>query len=392
MSATLRSTLATDEGLLPGWLTIADGVITELGTGEPPSADVIDLRGYTIAPGFIDVHVHGGDGGQAAGDDPAMVSREVIRAAHFHAQHGTTRMLATTVSDTPERLLTTVSGIRLAMDARYPETASIAGIHLEGPWLAPARRGAHDPNVLRDPEVRELDNLMQACDNAIRLITMAPELPGADALIKAALSSGVVVSVGHTEATYDQARRAFELGASHLTHLGNAMPPLDRRDPGPIGAALTDDNVSFEVIADGEHVHPAMLKLVSAAAPGRMVAITDAIAATGLPDGEYMLGELPVLVACGRAVLADSPQTLAGSVLTMDRAVAKLIESGVAAPEALAAATLAPARVLGEAAERGRLRPGYTADLVVLDQDWRASATLINGRVAHDPAALLASL
>jgi N-acetylglucosamine-6-phosphate deacetylase len=389
----IRGRVALDDGAdpRPGWVALADGRIAGAGTGPAPlgGARSLQLGDRVVAPGFVDVHVHGGAGGQAAGDDATRVAEQVRRAAVFHATHGTTCLLATTVSDTPERLRATVAGIRAAIDNPDPAGAVVAGVHLEGPWLAPARRGAHDPATLRAPDAAELDVLVRAAGGAVRVLTLAPELPGADALIAAALRHGIVVSVGHTEATHEQAHGAFRCGARHLTHLGNAMRGLDRREPGPIGAALTDDRVTVEVIADGHHVHPAVIALVARAAPERLVAITDAIAATGLSDGAHRLGELEVTVRDGRAVLTDQPATLAGSVLTMDAAVAGLVAAGVAPGLALRAATATPARLVLRDPERGVLLAGARGDLVVLDGAYRARATMIGGRVVHDPDGLL---
>ena len=353
---------------------------------------VVDVGERLLVPGFVDVHVHGGDGGQAAGGDPDEVAAGVLRAARFHATHGTTCMVATTVSDTPARLLATVAGVRGAIAARDRDGATIAGMHLEGPWLAPARRGAHDPATLRLPDPAELSRLIDAGDGAVRLLTIAPELAGASTVIDAASRAHVIVSIGHTEATYAQARGAFDAGARHLTHLGNAMRGIDRREPGPIAAALADERVTLEVIADGHHVHPALLALTAAAAPQRLVAITDAIAATGLADGCHRLGALAVEVRGGRATLAGQPGTLAGSVLTMDRAIATLVAAGVDPVTAIRAATATPARLVATAGEpaRGVLAAGARGDLVVLDSDYAAVATMVAGRVVHDPGGLLA--
>ncbi len=395
-SLLIRGTVVTPAATLRGgWVQVCGDRIAAVGDGPPPpgAGREADLGELVLGPGFVDVHVHGGAGGQAAGGDPDEVAEQVARAARFHATHGTTCLVATTVSDTPRRLLATVAGIRRAMDD--PATAAVvAGVHLEGPWLSPGRRGAHDPTTLRLPDPAELGALIDAAGGAVRLLTIAPELAGAEAVIAAATDRGVVVSIGHTEATWAQARAAFDAGARHLTHLGNAMAGIDRRDPGPIGAALTDERVTVEVIADGQHVHPALLALAAAAAPERLVAITDAISATGLADGAHRLGELHVTVAGGRAVLTDQPRTLAGSVLTMDRAVATLIAAGVAPADAIRAATATPARVLArgdDPAPRGALAPGHRADLVVLDGGWGAVATVVGGRVVHDPGGLLAA-
>ena len=359
-SLLIRGRVAAGEAVRSGWVALRDGLVAGIGEGLPPAGfgAPVELGDLLIAPGFVDVHVHGGAGGQASGDDPADVADQVLRAARFHATHGTTCMVATTVSDTPGRLRATVAGVRTAMRAAAGDGATIAGVHLEGPWLAPTRCGAHDPSALRLPDPVELAELLDAAGGAVRLLTLAPELEGASAVIAAACAAGVVVSVGHTDATYAQARAAFDAGARHLTHLGNAMRGIDRREPGPIAAALADKRVTVEVIADGDHVHPALLRLAAIAAPRRLVAITDAISATGLPDGEHRLGGLAVLVRDGRVTLADRPETLAGSVLTMDRAVATLVAAGVEPIDAIRAATATPARVLGDERSRGVLAPG----------------------------------
>jgi N-acetylglucosamine-6-phosphate deacetylase len=394
-SLLIRGNVVVGDAVRPGWVALRDGVVAGVGDGPVPGGfgAPVELGDLLIAPGFVDVHVHGGGGGQVAGDDRADVADQLLRAARFHASHGTTCLVATTVSDTVQRLRATAEGVRIAMGAAAHNGAVIAGLHLEGPWLAPSRCGAHDPCTLRLPDLVELADLIDAAGGAVRLLTLAPELPGADALIAAATARGVLVSVGHTEATYAQTYAAFDAGARHLTHLGNAMRGIDRHEPGPIAAALADERVTVEVIADGHHVHPALLRLAAGAAPGRVVAITDAIAATGLPDGAHRVGRLPVRVHAGRVALADRPQTLAGSVLTMDRAVAGLIAAGIDPVEAIRAATATPARLLAvPAAEprRGVLATGARADLVVLDGGYTAQATVIGGDVVHDPAGLLA--
>jgi N-acetylglucosamine-6-phosphate deacetylase len=394
----IRGTVITPDSVFAGgWVAINGGVIIDVGSETPPpkAAELIDVGERIVAPGFVDVHVHGGGGGQAAGADPDEVAAGVLTMAAFHARHGTSCLLATTVSDTPDRLRTTVIGIRRAMNAADVGGAVIAGIHLEGPWISPQRAGAHDPEALRAPDSAELERLWEASGGVIRLLTLAPELPGADEMLRAARAREILVSVGHTDATYAQARAAFDAGARHLTHLGNGMPGLDRRSPGPIGAALADDRVTVEVIGDGEHVHPAVLGIVARAAPGRLVAITDAIAASGMPDGQYRLGRLEVSVADGRAVLAGRPETLAGSVLTMDRALATLTAAGVPLAAAVRAATATPSALIPVAPgepPRGALVAGHRADLVILDERLEAAATLVGGRVVHDRDGLLREL
>lgn len=366
----------------PGWLVLDGATITDCGGGPPPGPGV-DLGDRTLAPGFVDVHVHGADGAQVNGGSPDEVAEAVTTLATFHARHGTTALVATTVSDTPSRLRASVAGV-----AR----SAVLGCHLEGPWLSPDRRGAHDPALLRSPDVGELRSLLDAADGTLRIVTVAPELHGADDLIRAAVDAGLLVSIGHTAADLSAVRRAFDLGARHVTHLFNGMPGLHHRDPGPVAAALEDPRVSVEVIADGRHVDPSVLSLVARLLPGRLVAVTDATAATGLPPGSHRLGAREVTVSDGRVTLADDRGTLAGSVLTLDRAVALLVhEADVPLTSALAAASTHPARAVG-ATGKGELRPGADADLVVLSPGLEAEATVLAGRVVHDPAGLLRSV
>jgi N-acetylglucosamine-6-phosphate deacetylase len=256
--------------------------------------------------------------------------------------------------------------------------AAVLGAHLEGPWISPQRAGAHDPRFLRSPNLGDLRHLLDSMPGVIRVVTVAPELPGAMALIQALVASRVVAAVGHTDADAAMVEAAFEAGATHVTHLFNAMPPMHHRQPGPVGAALADERVTVEVIADGVHLDPRILRVVLRAAAGRVVAVTDAVSA----------GDRVVQDAAGHMVLAESPQTLAGSTLTLDRAVAALVEAGASLSEAVRAASATPARVIG-ADRHGVLRPGARADLAVLGADLRCTATMVGGHVVYDPDGVL---
>ena len=292
--------------------------------------------------GFIDIHTHGAAG--YSYDDAA--DDEILAALDLHRAHGTAASLLSLVSAPVDRLAQRLVELRPLVERR-PE---ILGVHLEGPFLAPARRGAHDPQALVHPAPNAVETLLEAGEGVIRQVTIAPELPGADDAITRLTEAGVVVAVGHTEADYDAAAAAFDRGASLLTHAFNAMPGLGHRAPGPLGAALSRDHVAVEVIADGVHVHPVLLKTLFSAAAGRVVLVSDSMAATGLGDGDYRLGGLAVQVSGGVPLLAEAG-TLAGSTLTLDRAVEVAVAAGVDPEAALAAATTTPARVLGLAGE-----------------------------------------
>lgn len=385
----LEVTLAADrvltpEGMLaPGWLSLSGGRIDAVGAGPPPpDRPRIALGDRICAPGFVDLHVHGGAGAQVNADTAAEAREAVGRIAAFHLTHGTTGLLPTTVSDTPERTLATVAGIAAAVEDEG--AARVLGVHLEGPWLAPERAGAQDPTALRAIDEAEVEQLLEAAQGHLRIVTLAPELSGAEQLIERLVAVQAIVSLGHTEADYEVAKRAVERGARHFTHLFNAMPALSHRRPGPIGVALTESEVAAELIADGHHVHPTVLAIAFAQAE-RPILVTDASAAAGLPEGAVAhLGRLEVVVAGGAVTLASDQGTLAGSALTMDAAVRTMVKwAGVGLPEALEAASTTPAAAIGRP-DLGRLQEGAAADLVVLDQDLAVAATLVGGRVLYN--------
>jgi N-acetylglucosamine-6-phosphate deacetylase len=382
--------VATPERWLEdGWLLVEDGAVAAVGAGTPPSGVArADVGGRVVAPGFVDVHVHGGEGAFVNQETADEVATSVRALARFHARHGTTALVPTTVSDSPERLRACLAGIASCV-ARRPGDAEVLGSHLEGPWLAPTRRGAHAAAMVRPPDVVELDALLDVAGGSLRLLTIAPELPGAGAVIDAARAGGVAVSIGHTDADYDTARAAFDHGITHVTHLCNAMAPLHHRRPGAVGAALLDSRATLELIADGHHVHRAVLGVVARTAPGRVVLVSDAVAAAGLGPGRHRLGSQDIDVAGDRVTLADDPDTLAGSVLTLDRAVALMASAGaMTLLEALRAASLTPAQAVG-ARYKGRLEPGADADLVVLDDELTPLAVMARGVPCHDPCSLL---
>lgn len=358
----------------PGWLAASGGRIEACGAGPPPRPADHDFPDCVVVPGFIDMHVHGGGGASYTDADG------IAAAARFHLGHGTTTTLASLVTAPPAEL---IAGVRAL--AAATRRGTVAGIHLEGPWLSRARCGAHDPTLMRDPDPAEIDALLAAGDGAIRMVTLAPELPGADEAIRRLRDAGVVVALGHTDASYAQTKRAIAAGATVGTHLFNAMPPLHHREPGPALALLQDPGVTVELIADGVHVHPAVVRaVIGAAGPDRVAVITDAVAAAGCADGAFRLGPVPIDVASGVARVRGT-STIAGGTATMDRLFRNLVGAGSdAALEAAVRTTAAtPARALG--LERvGALRVGADANLVVLDRDLQVGAVMVNGRWVGD--------
>ena len=349
-----------------GWLLTRDGRIEATGTGPAPDAPagttLVSGVGGVLVPGFTDLHLHGGGG--AAFDE---ADADAVRAiAATHRAGGTARFLASLVSAPLSRLEATLTRLRDLASA----VPGLLGVHLEGPFLAPSRAGAHDPAALTVPTPDAVDRLLAAGDGLVRSITVAPELPGGLDAVARFADAGVVVAVGHTEADYRSARDAFDAGARLVTHAFNAMPGLAHRKPGPIAAALDDERVVLELILDGVHVHPALARLLFTAAPGRVALVTDAVAATGRPDGSFLLGGLDVTVSGGRATLTGT-DTLAGSTLTTAAALANAVAAGIEPSAAVAALTTVPARVLGAGSEIALLAPGAPADLVLLDEGYR---------------------
>jgi N-acetylglucosamine-6-phosphate deacetylase len=363
--------VVTPQGIFEhGWVDVDGDRITEVGDGLAGQQDVVVVEGEWLLPGFVDLHVHGG-GGHDVTASPAQLKA----AVDFHRRHGTTRTLVSLVTASEADLAVQLGWIAdLAGD-------QVVGAHLEGPFLAGGHCGAQNPSFLLLPQSRAFGNLVAAARGHLRSITIAPELPGAVELIEAAVAAGIVVGLGHSGATYDQALAGVAAGATLATHLFNAMPPLHHRDPGLVGAAL-DSGLACEVINDGAHVHPSIVGLV-ADDPHRLVLITDAIDAAGAGDGEYVLGGQPVLVNDGKARLVSNG-ALAGSTLTMDEALRRAVQdSGLSLQAASLAASGNPARVLGLAHRCGAIAPGLDADLVVLDSDLRVRRVMKSGRWVH---------
>jgi N-acetylglucosamine-6-phosphate deacetylase len=373
---TVDTLLTGRELLRPGWIEVSHGskgTVDAVGTGAPPRPADRDLGAVTVVPGFVDTHLHGGGGANFSTASAA----ETATAVALHRKHGTTTLVASLVTAGPAELLRQVR--ELAADVRG---GLIDGIHLEGPWLSTRRCGAHQPSLMRDPDPAEVDRVLDAGAGAIRMVTLAPERDGALAAIGRIVEAGAVAAVGHTEATYEQTRAAILAGATVGTHLFNAMRPIDRREPGPIVALLEDDRITVELITDGVHVDPAIYRHVTrSVGPDRVSLITDAMAAAGMADGEYWLGQLAVAVEDGVARVAGT-QTIAGGTATMDRVFRfAVVHSDLPRDEALMAAvrqaSINPARALGLPC--AGLVPGATADLVVLDSDLAVTGVLRQG-------------
>jgi N-acetylglucosamine-6-phosphate deacetylase len=352
-----------------GWVRFEGDTVAETGTGDDwrgtvsgdPSASIVDAGGAWLTPGFVDIHVHGGGG--ASFDDGADSIRTAL---DLHQRHGTTRFVVSLVTAPVDALTDSLATVAALM----PTDPRIVGSHLEGPFLDMAHKGAHDPTLLRPATPADIESLLVAADGTLRQITLAPELPGGMDAVRAFSDAGVAVAVGHTAADYRQTLDAFEGGASILTHAFNGMDGIHHRAPGPVAAATRTPGVTLEIINDGIHVHPEVVRMTFAAAPGRVAMITDAMAAAGSTDGDYILGSLAVTVRDGVARLADGG-SIAGSTLTLDDALRRaVLEVGVSVEDAVRALTETPATAVGRGHDLGRLAPGFAADAVLLDDDF----------------------
>ena len=376
--------------LLTPFEDISDGVVVVQGSkiieagprGRvvlPRGARQITARGKTIVPGFVDVHIHG-----AGGRDVMAGNAESLEiVAGTVARFGTTSFVATTVTASLMETCDSVGGIARFMlksseTAARELSAEILGIHFEGPFISKARRGVHPQEWILAPSTEVLAQLLQEARGTAQILTLAPELPGALDLIAAAREAGLVVSLGHTDANYEQAQAAIAAGATHAAHVFNAMRPFSHRGTGVIGAVMTSPRVSAELIADKVHVdEPAMRMLLEMKTPERVILVSDGTSATGMPDGKYQLGKFQVKVSGG--VCRNAEGKLAGSTLTLDRALRNIVAMGVPLASALRMVTANPARQIGLGSRKGVLAPGADADLVFLDDKLEVAGVMTRG-------------
>lgn len=363
--------LITPNEVLPeAWVRVEGDTVAATGVGRPPGRPDVHLDGHFVAPGFVDIHCHGGGGASYASADP----EEVSAAASFHRRHGTTTALASLISAAPYELAAQVKVITQCV-----RDGVVAGCHLEGPYLSKGRCGAHDPTLLRDPELSELEQLLAIGDGTIAMVTIAPERRHALEAIAWLARRQVLPAMGHTDATFDQTLAAIGAGIRVATHLGNAIRPLHHREPGPLLALLNDHRVVCELIADGVHLHPGFLGFVARTAGlTRTALVSDAISAAGSCEGELQLGSITVSVKNGQARVKHNG-ALAGSTLTLDVAFRRAVSLyGFSMPAAVRATSTTPAALLGRN-DLGSIRAGARADLVVLDDGLELRATMAGG-------------
>jgi len=365
-----------------GWLLVKGSRIKDFAPGMPgqeitTSADtIIDCQGGTLLPGFIDLHTHG-----ALGADFVYGSMQQIdQISTFYAKHGVTGFLATTYSASPDEIKQSLKTLRACMHNN--SGAQMLGVHLEGPWLNPAKAGAQNRSTIRTADPQEIIPFLDS--DLVRLVAVAPEIKENQWLITACRERGITVAAGHTNATYEEMLAAIRMGVSQVTHCFNAMSPLNHREPGVVGAALTRPELACELIADNIHVHPAVMDLlVKTKTTQGVILVTDSIALAGMPDGEGFLEGQHITVSGGSARLDDG--TLAGSTLTMDTALRNLIlATGRPLEELWPCSSLNAVRAIGLDGQKGRIQPGFDADLALLDSNLHVKLTMVEGQIRFE--------
>ncbi|PSM44563.1 N-acetylglucosamine-6-phosphate deacetylase [Streptomyces dioscori] len=369
------ATVVLPTGTVPNGRVIIDG--THIAGSAPEDTPRRDLSGHYVVPGFVDMHNHGGGGASFT----SGTVEEILQGIRTHRAHGTTTLVASTVTGDMDGLAQ-----RAGLLSELAEQGDIAGVHFEGPFISPCRKGAHSEKLLRDPDPSEVRKLIDAARGQARMVTLATELPGGIDSVRLLVEHGVIAAIGHTDATYEQTVEAIDAGATVATHLFNAMPVLGHRTPGPIAALLEDERITVELINDGVHLHPASLQLAfHHAGGGRVAFITDAMDAAGFGDGRYMLGPLEVEVADGVARLVEGG-SIAGSTLTLDRAFKRAVTvDRLPVEDVVAAISANPARQLGLYDRVGSLEPGKDADLVVLNSAFELKGVMRRGEWLVEP-------
>lgn len=341
-------------------------------------AEIIEARDKYIAPGYIDIHVHGGGGSDVMDEDYEAINQVAIT----HSRFGTTSFLPTTMTMSKDKIIRSLCNIHEAVK-KGTAGAEILGVNIEGPYINPKKKGAQKEEDIRLPSIEEFSAFNKASGNLIRLVTIAPEISGAIELINYLHKQGIVASVGHSNSTYAQVQAGIKVGLSHVTHTFNAMRGLHHREPGVVGAALTSPELTLEVIADGIHIHPIVLKILTKIKEfEKIILITDAMRAAGLKEGTYDLGGQEAIVTKGQVRLKDG--TLAGSVLTMDKAVKNLVNKiGISLPKAIQMASFNPAKSVRLENKKGSLEPGKDADIVILNKNLEVELTMVAGKIMY---------
>jgi N-acetylglucosamine-6-phosphate deacetylase len=380
MLAIADCTLFTPSTVIDDGVVLVDGrLITAVGRRAdvliPRDARLLSGRGLILAPGFVDLQVNG-----AFGHDFTLDPATIWEASRYLPRFGVTAFAPTLVSCPPPTIAQAQEVLGRRSTSELWRGAWPVGLHLEGPFLNPEQRGAHDPAYLQLPTMQLAEEWRPA--RGVRMVTLAPELPGALRVAEYLAQRGVRVGAGHSSASYEDARAGFDAGIRYVTHLFNSMTPLHHRSPGLAAAAMEDERVTMGLIADGRHVHPAFIRIAWRSAPGRLNLVSDATAALGAGPGTYHLGESEIKAADERVRLADG--TLAGTMLSLDRAVRNLVRLADATiQQALTAATTIPAALVGLDGRKGRIAPGYDADMVLLSPDLRVQMTIVLGEVVY---------
>jgi N-acetylglucosamine-6-phosphate deacetylase len=377
-SLAIRGTIITPREEIPdGIVTIEGEKIKHVEKWEEDRYErLLDLRGCYVAPGLVEIHVHGGGG------HDAMDPKGLEGLSRFLAEGGVTSFLPTTHTAPHEILLEAAEGIGRGIEGGV-SGATPMGIHMEGPYISPEMCGAQNEVYVRPPDTGELEEVSRASGGRLRVVTLAPEAEGALEAIRWLASRGVVPAAGHTDSTFETMEKAIDAGLYYASHVFNRMRLFHHRNPGAAGAALADDRVTVELVADGFHLHPATLRIASRVkGPGKVTLVSDSIPPTGLPDGEYAFGGLKITVAGGKSLLESG--RLAGSTITLSDAVRNMVRlAGVSLPEAVEMASTTPARIAGASGRKGRLAPGMDADITVLDGDFIPVLTVVGGEIVY---------